>query len=188
MGRRVTAPTFPAWEGCVQLARSSTLRTCFVCGELSMKSRRCAACGQDFWPRAQVSQQCYCPAPACQRERRRHWQQAKRQNDPDYHDNQARAQCAWSKRNPDYWRDYRLTHPKYGDRNRAQQRARNARRRERLIAKMDASTRIIPITSGTYQISPVLAPGIAKMDAWRVQITLLSMPDARPARNCKERT
>lgn len=59
-----------------------------------MKSKRCAACGQAFRPRPQVSQQCYCSAPACQRERRRRWQQAKRQSHPDYHDNQARAQRA----------------------------------------------------------------------------------------------
>lgn len=54
-----------------------------------MESRRCAACGQAFRPRPQVSHQCYCPAPACQRERRRCWQQAKHKSDSDYRDNQA---------------------------------------------------------------------------------------------------
>ena len=139
-----------------------------------MESRRCTACGQAFRPRPQVPQQSYCTTPACQRERRRRWQQAKRQSDPDYHDNQARAQRAWCKRNPDYWREYRRTHPQYRERNRTQQRQRNARRGERLIAKMDASTRVLPVPSGLYRINRAPAARIAKMDAWTVEITLLS--------------
>jgi len=127
-----------------------------------MESKRCAACGQAFRPRPQVPQQCYCPATACQRERRRSWQLAKRQSDPDYNDNQARAQRAWRKRNPDYWREYRRTHPQYRDRNRAQQRERNDRRRERLIAKMDVS--MVEQTNGQDVLNLVLARGyLAKL-------------------------
>ena len=110
-----------------------------------MEIRQCAACGHVISAASQVPQQCYCAAPACQRERRRRWQQAKRQSDPDYHDNQSRAQRAWRKRNPDYWREYRRDHPQYTERNRTQQRERNDRRREPLIAKMDASTPVFPI-------------------------------------------
>ncbi len=76
-----------------------------------MESRRCSACGKAFRPHPQVPQQRYCTTPACQRER-----------------------------NPDYWREYRRTHPQYSERNRMQQGKRNDRRRERLIAKMDART------------------------------------------------
>src|SRR5712691_10158251 len=141
-----------------------------------MEIRRCAACGHAFRPRSQVPLQTYCAAPACQRERRRRWQRVKRQSDPDYHDNQARAQRAWQKRNPDYWREYRRTHPQYRERNRAQQRERNARRRDPLIAKMDASRSVFPMPSGIYQIRPVPAARIAKMDAWAVEITFLSAP------------
>ena len=153
-----------------------------------MKSRRCAACGKEFRPRPQVPQQCYCAAPACQRERRRRWQLAKRESDPDYHDNQIGAQRAWGRRNRDYWREYRRQNPQYHERNRTQQRERNDRRRERLIAKMDASTPVFPMPSGIYQISKAPPTGIAKMDAWTVQITLLSAPYDRPVEYCKERT
>ncbi|HEY4580403.1 MAG TPA: hypothetical protein VIG89_05150 [Candidatus Acidoferrales bacterium] len=153
-----------------------------------MESRRCAACGKVFRPRHQVPQQCYCAAPACQRERRRLWQQAKRQSDPDYRDNQTRAQRAWRKRNPDYWRDYRLENPQYSERNRTQQRERNKRRRERLIVKMHVSTPVFPMSSGIYRISQALPAGIAKMDAWTVKITLLSNTYEMPVENCKERT
>lgn len=153
-----------------------------------MESGRCAFCGQAFRPRPQSPQQCSCAAPACQRERRRRWQQTKRQSDPDYHDNQARAQRAWRKRNPDYWREYRRTHPQYCERNRVQQHERNGRRRERLIAKMDVSTPVFPVPSGIYRISQAPTTGIAKMDAWTVEITLLSAPNDQSAGHCKERT
>lgn len=153
-----------------------------------MESRQCAACGKAFRPRPQVPQQCYCAAPACQRERRRRWQLAKRESDPDYHDNQVGAQRAWGRRNPDYWREYRRQYPQYRERNRTQQRERNDRRRERLIAKMDTSTPVFPMPSGIYQISKAPPTGIAKMDAWTVQITLLSALYDQPAEYCKERT
>ena len=159
-----------------------------MCGVYFMESRRCAACGKPFRPRSQVPQQCYCAAPACQRERRRRWQQAKRQTDPDYQDNQTRAKRAWRERNPDYWRKYRREHPQYRERNRTQQRERNDRRRERLIAKMDASTAVFPIPSGIYQISHAPPAGIAKMDAWMVRITLLPIRYDRPVEYCKQRT
>ena len=56
-----------------------------------MQSKQCAGCGQAFQPRSQVPQQCYCAQAACQRERRRRWQQAKRQSDSDYRDNDTRG-------------------------------------------------------------------------------------------------
>ena len=146
-----------------------------------MELRQCTGCGQVFRPRSPISQQCYCATPACQRERRRRWQRAKRRSDPDYRDNQARAQRAWQKRNPDYWREYRRTHLQYRERNRSQQRERNARRHNPLIAKMNVSRPIFPVPSGIYQIRPVPATRIAKMDAWAVEITLLSIPYDRSA-------
>ncbi|MDO9469003.1 MAG: hypothetical protein Q7J36_17010 [Thiobacillus sp.] len=140
-----------------------------------MDSKLCAACGQLFMPRPQTPTQIYCPAHDCQRERRRRWQQSKRHHDPDYHDNQARAQQAWSRRNPDYWRQYRDVHPAYVARNREMQRERNSRKKDRPIAKMDASTAALAprLASGVYYLMPLKDSGIAKMDAWMVEITML---------------
>lgn len=153
-----------------------------------MESKCCAACDQTFRPRPQTPEQCYCSSPACQRERRRRWQQRRRQTDPEYRDNQARAQRAWGARHPDYWREYRRAHPEYGERNRMLQRERDGRRRERVLAKMDVSTRDSPVPSGTYRLSPVRREDLAKMDAWTVEITVLSMPYAPSGESCKERT
>ena len=41
---------------------------------------------------------------------------------------------------------------------------------------MDMSKPVFPVPSGIYQIRPVPATRIAKMDAWAVEITLLSVP------------
>ena len=140
-----------------------------------MESKQCVGCGESFHPRSQTPKQTYCPSAACQRERRRRWQQARRQADPDYRENQTRAQAAWAERHPDYWREYRRSHPEYRDRNRLLQKARDARRPERVLAKMDASTRETPVPSGIYQLSPVTRDDLAKMDAWMVRITAVSM-------------
>lgn len=143
-----------------------------------MKYRQCKACRQPFRPRPQNPEQCFCSAAACQRERRRRWQAAKRQNDPDYRDNQKRAQKAWVERHPDYWRTYREQHPAYVARNRARQRERAPGRSE--VAKMDASKAEIHLRSGTYRLSPVIDASLAKMDAWMVEITVLSAACASP--------
>jgi hypothetical protein len=135
-----------------------------------MAIKLCVACGETFQPRPQVPKQSYCAALKCQCERRRQWQRSKLQSDPDYQDNQMRAQQAWSQRNPDYWRKYRNSHPEYVERNRLRQQARNAKDYPVQVAKMDSSTSGIPLPSGVYHLSLVTDAGIAKMDVWTVEI------------------
>ena len=153
--------------------------------EMPMEIRRCAAGGHAFRPRPQVPQQRYCSAAACQRERRRRWQRDKRESDPDYCENQARAQRAWAQNHSEYWREYRRLHPQYCERNRnaARQRQRDRRRRAAVateFAKMDASRAGSPVASGTYRLVPAATERFAKMDACLVEITLVSTPYAQP--------
>ena len=136
--------------------------------------KQCAACGKMFLRRSQIIKQRYCSKSECQRERRRLWQRDTRRKDPTYRQNQAEAKEAWSQRNPDYWREYRRTHPKYKERNRVQQRIRNSKRKAGAIAKMDVSMPDSPVPSGTYQLIPLTLTGIAKMDVWTVEIRFLS--------------
>jgi hypothetical protein len=139
-----------------------------------MESNPCAACGQPFRAPPQAPAQRFCSSAACQRERRRQWQRTRRREDPEYRDNQAQAQRAWVERNPDYWRKYRQHNPMYERENRAKQQVRDAKRRERVLAKMDASTPDSPVPSGTYWLRPVGSEDLAKMDAWTVEIRLVS--------------
>lgn len=135
-----------------------------------MENKLCIACSQPFQPRPQVAHQIYCSAPGCQRERRRQWQRQKLHTDPDYRDNQARAQRAWNDRNPGYWHDYREAHPQYVERNRSLQQRRNAKAASGPIAKMDLSIPRFPLPSGIYRLSLVGDADNAKMDVWTVEI------------------
>ena len=63
-----------------------------------MTKLRCAHCGARFIPAPQVPNQAYCSKANCQKERRRQWHKSKLQSDPDYRDNQSRAQKAWTEK------------------------------------------------------------------------------------------
>jgi len=146
-----------------------------------MKSTRlCLACGNAFAPLPHVPHQRYCSSKACQRARRRDWQNKRLRVDGDYRDNQARAQARWRERHSSYWREYRAAHPEYRERNRSMQRLRNARRSCRPIAKMDVIGLPKPLGSGFYVLSHAHDAGVAKMDAWTVHIAVLSAPVAPP--------
>lgn len=138
-----------------------------------MEITSCAACGRKFQPRPQTPRQRYCSDSECQRDRKRRWQSDKLSNDPDYRDNQARAQKAWNQRNPDYWRQYRENHQAYVERNRDEQRKRNHRHRQ-AVAKMGLSIAPLLPPTGIYRLIQIENNEIAKMDAWMVEITLLS--------------
>ncbi len=146
-----------------------------------MEFRQCQACQAPFRPRPQIADQCFCSAPACQRERRRLWQVTKRHNDPDYRENQKRVQQAWAERPPDYWRNYRREHPEYTERNRAQQRQRaQDQAAAGQMAKRNASKAEMPLPSGTYRLSPGVDASLAKSDAWMVEITVITAACALP--------
>ena len=142
--------------------------------------KKCHHCQESFIPLANVKNQSYCSKKSCQRARKRAWHQAKMESDPDYQRNQADAQTNWSRKNPNYWKSYRESHPGYAARNRFAQKERDQRRRHKknqLLAKMDESN---PTNSekgfenklihGTYLLTPLDQPGLAKMDEWRVKI------------------
>ena len=133
-------------------------------------TRRCACCGKPFAPRPQVPDQAYCSAPDCQRARKRQWQRAKLQSDPDYRDNQRAAQQAWVQRNPDYWRGYRGTQPDYVQRNREQQRSRDQARNDDL-AKMD----VCDLPPGLYRITRHPAFPRESGASWVVEITSVAV-------------
>jgi hypothetical protein len=149
-----------------------------------MERRHCQGCGRPFHPRPQAPRQRYCSDPACQRLRRRRWQKERLGSDADYRENQAAAAKRWRAEHPEYWREYRRTHPGYTERNRETQRARNRRcggaqgaragPAVGAIANMDASGPVSPVPAGVYLLRPVTRAGIAKMDAWMVEISIVS--------------
>ena len=145
-----------------------------------MASRRCPVCGRQFVPRPQVQHQQICSSAECQRERKRRWQQTKRQTDPAYKAGQRGYAKTWAEQNPNYSRNYRAKNPDYVERNRAQQKIRNTKRHDALIAKMDVSRPESPVPSGIYRLTHVNASKIAKMDSWVVEINLISYGNDQP--------
>jgi hypothetical protein len=139
-----------------------------------MASRQCPFCKKQFEPRPQVKQQKICPSDECQRERKRRWHRTKRQTDPAYNADQREYAKKWADLNPNYSHEYRANNPDSAERNRAQQKNRNEKRRVALIAKMDVSKPESLVPSGTYRLTPIDASGIAKMDAWIVEINFIS--------------
>lgn len=135
-----------------------------------MTTKYCAHCGQTFQPRPQVPHQTYCPAPDCQRARKRHWQQDKLQSDTDYRDNQRDAQRTWHDRHPDYWRNYRDTHPEYAERNRDLQRVSPSPEPAPVLATMDVC-RPPAFPPGLYRIASVPGGDASADGAWLVEIT-----------------
>lgn len=131
---------------------------------------QCKACRRMFTPSPRRPDQKYCSQKQCQKARRRDWQREKLKTDKRYRQAQQAAKDAWRARNPRYWANYRQGHPEYVQRNREQQRARNARRR---IAKMDESEPQSFFESGAYRIIPVQGK-FANMDEILVIIQKVS--------------
>jgi hypothetical protein len=148
--------------------------------------KHCLCCGKLF--SARNADQAYCSEIACQRKRKKKWQDQKLATDAAYKGNKADAQRRWNTNHPNYWRDYRERHPEYVARNRELQRNRNKLRdglpsdgpllqSPPMIAKMDATPSqkdVLPLISGTYRLIPFRVPLIAKMDAMIVELSVVS--------------
>lgn len=136
---------------------------------------RCANpnCRRLFVPDPRVKNHQYCGRQECRRLRKRRWQSEKMKTDPDYRKNQQESRQAWVEQNPDYSQRYRAKNPDYIIRNRALQKRRDQKRRDRdNLAKMDASNHIYPVKPGFYHLIPARSD-LAKMDSISPQYLLI---------------
>lgn len=112
-----------------------------------MRAKRCRYCRDFFTPdprsyrplpsgKGRRSNQTACRKPACQGRRHREADRRWRRDNPTYDDRREAAHRQWRKAHPDYSRHYRAAHPDYVQRNRQQQRRRDARRKD--LANQDA--------------------------------------------------
>ncbi len=139
----------------------------------SMTKFRCVNCGARFTPAPQVPNQAYCSKPECQKERRRQWQKNKLKSDPDYRDNQSRAQKAWTHRNPDYWRQRRQRRPDYGNSLPSERDLDNPRPANPSIT-MDSlnppKNLRQALRHGVFMLTVLVEPDGVKMDSWIVEL------------------
>ena len=148
----------------------------------------CKQCNAVFTKQRNPSQ-VYCSAPDCQRERKNKWRREKMSDDSDYKSNQQSANKRWHTKNPDYWRDYRASHPDYAQSNREAQRVRDRMVNYNVsdhsvdgeagegntshLAKSDALPHEPHINAGSYWLVAIDG-GLAKSDAFPVKITLIT--------------
>lgn len=153
-----------------------------------MTKLRCAHCGVRFTPAPQVPNQAYCSKPVCQKERRRQWQKSKLQSDPDYRDNQSRAQKAWTDRNPDYWRQHRQNSPDYGNPLPGEQ-ASDALEPGNQSVKMDSlnpsQTLRKALQDGVFRLTVLAEPDGVKMDSWIVELSSIHAVSSPISRRVK---
>lgn len=93
-----------------------------------MDDRRCRYCQQTFRPAPYHPEQRVCSKPACQRQRRNDYRRQKIATDPVYQQVCLESPRKWRMSNPDYWKEYRQSHPEQVERNRRQQRLRDLKR------------------------------------------------------------
>jgi len=134
--------------------------------------KRCVHCHRLFIANPRIKNQKYCSREICQRTRKSRWQRRKMATDADYRQNQKDSRQAWQMQHPDYWQQYRDSHPQYRERNRVLQKQRDAKRRAKHLAKMDALKRLKSIKPGTYYLIPCMA-NLAKMDTSTQKINVI---------------
>lgn len=144
-----------------------------------MERRACQHCHIFFRP-LRNPQQRFCSGRVCQNVRKAIWRRARLKHDLDYRENHQHAYQRWRKNNPDYWKNYRATHPSYTDKNREKERQRRLHKklvRENemsRVAKCDALTAKTAVKAGTYELVPVSHAGVAKCDALIVEISVFT--------------
>lgn len=161
------------------------------------RKRACRHCHRLFIPVRNPQQQ-FCTRRECQNARKSTWRREKHKHDPDYRENQNQASKRWRKKNPDYWKRYRATHPCYTDTNRCKQRQRKQilykrpestdPNEESLFANSDALTPNNLVKAGTYQLVPVSSPSFANSDALIVNISVIPKGYQQTGEVCKHTT
>jgi len=146
---------------------------------------RCVHCGRLYIANPRVKNQKYCSRDICQRARKRRWQQRKMATDGDYRQNRKESQQMWQTRHPGYWQQYRERHPQYCERNRMLQKQRDAKRRAKHLAKMDALKQLKSIKAGTYYLIPCIG-NLAKMDALTQKISVIPAAYGNFCASCKK--
>jgi hypothetical protein len=146
---------------------------------------RCVHCRRLYIGNPRVKNQKYCSRDICQRARKSRWQQRKMATDGDYRQNRKESQQMWQTQHPGYWQQYRERHPQYCERNRMLQKRRDAKRRAKHLAKMDALKQLKSIKPGAYYLIPCMG-NLAKMDALTQKIHVIPAAYGNFCASCKK--
>jgi hypothetical protein len=140
--------------------------------------RHCSCCRKGFRPDRFHPHQICCSDPVCQRWRRTRWQREKLRTDADYRGNQADAAARWRAAHPEYWKNYRASHPCVGQRSATLQERGQCAHGSGDVANMDVACSQVPVVSGRYRLEPLEGGSGANMDVAIVQLTVLQAVSA----------
>lgn len=141
--------------------------------------KTCVCCKRKFKANPRLKKQYYCNSKGCQKARRNKWYREKKARDPDYRDNQNRCRKQWQQANPDYYRDYRASHPEYVKRNKILQIRRDARKSKNgpvFLAKIDSLIKeLYPRKKQLYKLVPESGNFLANIDSLIVNLIPYNM-------------
>jgi hypothetical protein len=145
-----------------------------------MGDLRCRYCLQLFQPSRFHPYQIICGRPDCQRHHWRDYHRRKMDTDPDYHQVCQDSQEKWRRRNPDYPRQYRQSHPTSAERNRQGQRRRDRRRRLQNLVKNNLAFDLKHSAAEFWLLGPQ-AENLAKNNLAITQVLILQTLAPSPA-------
>ena len=137
-----------------------------------MSDRRCRYCQQVFQLSRYHPHQLVCSRPDCQRQRRREYHRRKLHTDAEYHQVCRDSQEKWRRRNPDYPRQYRQSHPESVERNRQGQRRRDRKRHLQNLVKNNLAFDL------KHSAAEVWLLGAAGRASCKEQLSFLPSPDS----------
>lgn len=146
---------------------------------------RCKNCHRWVPANPRIKNQKYCNRKPCQRVRKTEWERNKIATDPDYRTNRKESRDRWLENTPGYWSEYRRTHSGYRRQNRKMQKIRDAKRKARRLANMDASKIGKKMIPGSYYLIPI-SEDLANMDALMQKIFIIPEGYRDIKKSCKK--
>jgi hypothetical protein len=115
---------------------------------------RCRYCQRNFQPSPYRPQQTVCSDSACQRQRQADYHRQRIQTDEDYRQVCLDSPRKWRARHPEYWQEYRATHPAAVEQNRRKQRQRDQGRRLAHLANNHLAFDLKRSAAEVYLVGP----------------------------------
>lgn len=153
-----------------------------------MGERRCRFCDHSFQPSKYQPGQLVCGNPECQRRRRAEYHRQKIAADPEYRQVCHDSARKWREQNPDYWKQYRASHPAAVEQNRKGQRVRDRRQGLRNLANNNSALDLKHAAAAVWLLGPDLQD-LANNNSAPAQVWVLEvLPPRKPpaSQSCKQ--
>ena len=149
------------------------------CDNALMVERRCRFCQQTFQPSRYQPKQYVCSRAECQRQRQTEFHRSRLAADAEYAETCRESARKWRQQHPDYWKQYRQSHPASATRNREKQRDRDRKQRLVTLANNNPASDLKPCPATVWLLGTELLD-LANNNSAPAQVWVL---EALPRRN-----